>query len=110
MNSGTAPSAFTRDDFDRCWPFLAPAAELQGTYGRNDVWALIAAGRVKFWPMEASAAITNVITYPTGLRRANAWLAGGDLLELREWQDPMIDWARSRDCHLISQGPEYRVY
>lgn len=85
---------FTREQFDRCWNWLAAAIERSGpTHSKADVWAEIATGNAQLWPLPNGALVTQTRVWPTGFKEVSAWLAGGDLAEIADVA-PMIErWA-----------------
>lgn len=83
--------------FERSWPLLEPAADQWGEHTKESVLRALNSG-AKLWVGERSAAVTEIVNRPR-LRIANAWLAGGDLDELREWETAMVAWAKLHGCH-----------
>jgi hypothetical protein len=94
---------WTRQQFDRCWPWLEKAVQSYGnTYTKEHVWAEIEAKRAFLWPMKNAAMVSLIRDYPTGLREGFGWLAGGDLEEIKYWM-PMIErCARDLGCHRLT--------
>lgn len=88
-----------RTEFDRCWPLLEPAVGTPAPYTKEDVWRVIAEDRATFWPLEQSAIVGNVLTFPTGLRTANCWLVGGVWDEIEAFTPHFEARARSIGCH-----------
>ncbi len=86
------------DEYERVWPFLEPAVTLLNEHTKDSLWNVIARGHARLWLGDRSAAVTSTWTYPSGLRVANAWIAGGDLDELRKWEEPMVQWAKDNSC------------
>ena len=82
--------------FDRAWGLLAPAVERDGEHTKSSVLAALQRGERRLWVSMKSAFITEIITYPTGLKVGNAWLAGGDLNEILTWVPMLEDWCRAR--------------
>lgn len=85
------------DEWDRCAPYLEPA--LDGC-SLEDVHAAIRDGRARLWPLERSAAVTEILRYPR-LRALRVWLAGGDLDELRRNMGTLDAYARACGCDRI---------
>lgn len=84
-----------RDHFERCWPWLAAAlARFDGTHTKEDLWQSIADGTAHLWPLERSAMVTTIETYPTGLKQIHGWLAGGDLKEIVDYVPTIEKWAK----------------
>lgn len=96
------------DEFERCWPWIAKAVERHGgTHTNEHVWAEIARGRAHLLSLPNAAIVGNVINYPTGLKRGNAWLAGarsGSLGDILGAVPLMEAWAKSQGCQ---QGSMY---
>lgn len=92
------------EQWARCLPFLRPAIDrLGGTHLPDDVYRQIAMDESQFWPMERSAAVTEVVVYPQ-IMACNVFLAGGDLDEIVEWQKPggaLERWAFALGCSRI---------
>lgn len=60
--------------------------------------AKIAAGEAVFWPGERSAIVTEFIDYPRH-KALHFWLSGGDMDELVERMQPIIEaWGRALGC------------
>lgn len=88
-------------EFERVWPFLAPALERTGgTHGRNDVRCEIEAGSMQLWPGERAAMVTEIVAYPR-LKACRVFLAGGALDELRTMETAITAWARELGCDRI---------
>lgn len=98
-----------RAEFERCWPWLAAAIERHGnTHSKEHLWRLIERGDAHLLPLPNAAVVGNIIRYPTGLRRGNAWLAGGvengSIHEILNAVSFMEDWAQQQNC---GQGSVY---
>ncbi len=97
------------EHFERCWPWIEAALahnayEKDGvkwpTHRKEHVWERIVTGKSYFWPGQKSAILTELHTYPTGLKVHTTWLAGGNLKEIKSMMVRVEDWGRSRGCHL----------
>lgn len=86
------------NEWERCRPLLEPA--LDGTWTMEAVRDELLRGRAKLWPMERSAAVTQLHDYPAG-RVCRVWLAGGDLDELRDGLEVLDRYAREQRCTRI---------
>jgi hypothetical protein len=86
-------------EWERCRPWLEAALEHDGGhYGIDDVWDAILAGRATFWPGKRSAVVSQFWYFPKA-KVCNHWLAGGDMDELLNEMQPVIDdWARKAGC------------
>jgi hypothetical protein len=96
-------------EFERCWPWLEAAVERHGnTHEKHHLWRLIERGSAHLLPLPNAAVVGNIINYPTGLKRGNAWLAGGvENGSIREILDAvafMEAWAQRQNCN---QGSVY---
>lgn len=81
----------------RCSPWISDALDLaHGTHTMDDVKAMILDGPATFWPGRSAAMVTEVCEFPQ-MRTLHFWLAGGDLVELRDELKPMAEsWAKER--------------
>lgn len=76
---------------------LAPAIEHGGTHSERDVLDTIIAGHAQLWMHEASAAVTEIVSYPR-MRACRVWLAAGDLEGIKEIERQVESWARQNGC------------
>lgn len=85
---------------DEQWALLEPAAKHWRGHNRETVWDAIQQRRAKLWTLDKSAIVTTIWTYPSGHRSAQAWLAGGDALEIIRWASTTgLDYARANRCN-----------
>lgn len=64
-----------------------------GSHSERDVLDEIGRGGAQFWPGEKSVIVSKIVDYPRHAA-VRFWLAGGDLDELTDMQDRVIEWAR----------------
>ena len=96
-------SDFYREHLDRCWPLLKKSIDYYGpTHTKEHLWQMITAGQAQFWPMKESAMMTLLDAHPTGFVEGRAWLAGGKLEEILQWEPHMSQWAKEAGCHRVS--------
>jgi hypothetical protein len=57
-------------------------------------------GRAQFWPLERSAAVTQIHTYPAG-KVLRVWLAGGRWGELEQYLTTADAYAREQGCYAV---------
>ena len=57
----------------------------------------IIARQAQLWMHEASAAVTEIVSYPR-LRACRVWLAAGDLEGIKEIERQVEGWARQNGC------------
>lgn len=84
-------------EWSRCARYLEPA--LDGCT-LTDVFERILDERARLWPLERSAVVTEILSYPR-LRACRVWLAGGDLEELRRNLHVLDAYARACSCDRI---------
>ena len=83
--AGRSTKVSGREEFERVWPWLAAALEHGGgTHGKEDLWKTIETCSAQLHPLRNGAIVTTIQTHPSGLKDANAWLAGGNLNEIIE--------------------------
>ena len=76
-------AAAVQSEWERCTPWIEAALEhARGTHSLQDVKDQIDRGEALLWPGERSAAVTEYIVHPTGVRQMHMWLCGGDLDEI----------------------------
>jgi hypothetical protein len=92
-------------EFQRCWPWLeASLAEFGSTHDKDQVWEAINRGAI-LWPGENAVILTQIITYPIGVRCCSVWLQGGELEELKTMYPTIEKYARAQGCDwLIGWG------
>jgi hypothetical protein len=92
-----------RNEFERCWPWLAAALEhAGGTHGKEDLWKTIENCSAQLHPLRNGAIVTTIQTHPSGLKDANAWLAGGNLGEIVEVIPLLETWLQSEGCKRVT--------
>lgn len=89
-------------DFDSEWTRCKSwiEAALDEAWTIDAVEREIRLGRAVLWPMERSAAVTQLHEYPKG-RVLRLWLAGGDLKELLHFLPAADNYARAQMCIAI---------
>lgn len=88
----------------RVRPFLQPALDHGGnTHDYVHIVDGIIAGRLHLWPAQNSAAITEFHDFPNK-RFLHVFLAGGDLEEIRDMHDDMVQFAKDCGCSGISMN------
>lgn len=66
-------------------------------YTIDDVEEAIVTGRMRLWPGEKSAVVTEIGEYPQG-KVLHYFLAAGDLTELARMEAPIVAWAKAQGC------------
>ena len=89
-----------RDEFERCWPWLAQAVLAYGpTHNEHHVWEKIEAGEAHLFPMPNAVMVVELKRWPTGYKEAVAWLAGGSLDEIKTFTPQIEKWAKANGCN-----------
>lgn len=80
---------------------LIEAALMRGynTHGFEDVEAMVAEGRLQFWPGANSVILTEILDHPRR-RVLNVFAAGGKLAEIEAMIPPLQAWAVEKGCTL----------
>ena len=91
--------AFTYQQLERCWPWIAAAIAHYGpTHTKQQVWDALVHGHAQLWPMPRAVMVTQINNHFTGFKEAQAWMAGGDLKDILEWTPRIEQWARDEGC------------
>jgi hypothetical protein len=89
-------------ELERVWPLLEAAILAYApTHRIEHVRVKLDSGHCQIWTTPNAAFVSEIRVWPTGLREAIGWLAGGDLDELLMMQPAFEAWARSKDCKRI---------
>lgn len=96
--------AMYRAEFERCSEWLAAALDRFPirTHTLEHVWADIVAGKAVLWPTPNSACVTQIDSYPTGVKVVHGWLAGGDLNEIKQTVAKIEAFAKEHGCAAAS--------
>lgn len=91
-----------RLELERVWPLLEAAILAYAqTHDFGHVWSSVETGDRQLWTAPNAALVSEILVWPTGLREASGWLAGGDLDELLSMQPAFEAWARSKRCKRV---------
>ncbi len=95
-----SPEEWLAAEFDRTWPWLDAALNTSPlrTHDREHVWQMLQSGEAQIWPTRNSVCLTEVKTYPTGVKVLFGWLAGGDLSEVKATTEVLERYARESGC------------
>lgn len=66
------------------------------------MWDALYSGECQIWPKAKSVAITRINNYQTGNRVACIWLAGGDLVELKQTHAAIEAFAKDCGCNSVA--------
>ena len=94
------PEEWLEAEFRRCWPWLDAALQTSPlrTHEREHIWEALQSGAAQIWPTPNSVCLTEIKTFPTGLRVLFGWLAGGDLTEVKATTKAIEAYARKIGC------------
>ena len=93
----------TAKDLERLAPVIhATIPRLNGTHTYDDLVGMILHGRVKFWALENSFALTEVVEYPR-LKCYHIFLAGGRLDEFVKATPQVVAEAKRLGCTRLTQ-------
>lgn len=90
-------TAALRREFERCWPWLAPALALHGEDTQEGLRAEILTGRAQLWPGERCAVVTQCVLGPDG-GSIHAWLGGGKLRGMLALRPGIEAFGRAMGC------------
>lgn len=78
--------------------WLAPAIERGGNrYHMPEIWKSIEEGRRQLWLGEHGAAVTEILNFATE-RILHVLLAGGDMAQIRDFEESAAAWGRAQGC------------
>lgn len=90
------------EEFNRCRPHIEAALEYSGgTHDIIDIYEGIYKGTMQLWPAEKSCLVTEIIVYPKK-KVLNIFLGGGDLTEILDMHDDVINWAKAQGCEALN--------
>lgn len=70
------------------------------THEPKDILHGVQQGFFQFFPLEKSAIVTEIIDYPK-ITSCRFFLAGGDLIELRDAERQVCEWAKTVGCRRV---------
>jgi hypothetical protein len=90
------------DDLDRLRPEIQAALDYaDGTHTFDDITAMVLHGKLRFWPLQKSALLTEVVEFPQE-KHYHMFLGGGDLQEILEMHPQVEQAARQAGCTKLS--------
>lgn len=85
-------------DLERCRPWIEAAlAHNGGFFAWDDVVQALQDGKLQFWPAPRGCIVTEIVTMPRR-KVVNVFLGGGELEQLANMHDAVIDWAKAQGC------------
>jgi len=86
----------------RCKKWLEAALDVGGnTHSFIDVAEKVISGHLQLWPAEKGCVVTEIIVYPNK-KVLHFFLAGGELEQITDMQDDIIEWAKAQGCQEMS--------
>jgi hypothetical protein len=98
-----SPPEWVTQHWDACkaWLNAALFASPVQTYGLDHVRDALDRGLAQLWPTRKAAVVTEIVTYPTGVKGLSYWLAGGELEDVLKTHDAVERFARQQGCDFI---------
>ena len=86
------------NELERCKPWIEAALDKNENLNTwEEVVEGLASGHMQFWPKPKGCIITQIVLYHD--RKAlHIFLAGGDLSEITEMTEDVMDWAKYQGC------------
>jgi hypothetical protein len=85
-------------ELERCKPWIEDALKYcNGTHLFEDVVQSIAESRMQLWAAPKGCMVTEIVVYPRK-KVLNIFLAGGELDQLIDMNDDMLEWAKMQGC------------
>ena len=89
-------------EFERCRKHIEAALEYSGgTHDIIDIYEGLYKGTMQLWPAQKSCLVTEIIKYPKK-KVLNVFLGGGDLTEILEMHESVINWAKEQGCTALN--------
>mgnify|MGYP003134260862 FL=1 len=89
-------------EFERCRKHIEAALEYSGgTHDIIDIYEGLYKGTMQLWPAKDSCLVTEIIKYPKK-KVLNVFLGGGDLTEILEMHESVINWAKEQGCTALN--------
>lgn len=96
---GTWPIWLT--EWNRCQKYIEDALEYgHGGFDISDVFDKVAQGDFHLWTRQNSAAVTEIVSFPKK-QVINIALAGGNLDELKDIANSVVEWAKSQGINSV---------
>lgn len=90
------------NDLVKCKEWIEAALEYSGgTHSINDVFHAILEGRMQLWPADKGCLVTEILVYPRK-KVLHIFLAGGELDQLTDMHEDVINWARQQECSALT--------
>ena len=94
-------------ELDRCKPWIEAALSYSGgTHGFDDVVSGLQKGMLQLWPTPRGCIVTEIVVYPKK-RVLNVFLGGGELDQILDMHDDVIEWGKAQGCSALTMSGRY---
>lgn len=91
-------------EIERCRPWIEAALEYSGgTHEFSDIVDGLGKGHLQLWPTPRGCIVTEIVVFPKK-RVLNVFLGGGELNQILDMHESVIDWARSQGCSALTMS------
>jgi len=91
-----------REELERCKPWIEAALEYSGgTHDFIDIAEGIYKGTLQLWPSPKGCIVTEIVVYPRK-RMLNVFLGGGELDQILDMHQDVIQWAKAQGCTALT--------
>jgi hypothetical protein len=92
------------DELARCKPWIEAALEYSGgTHDFDDIVEGLKKGVLQLWPTPRGCIVTEIVVYPKK-RVLNVFLGGGELDQILDMRDDVIEWAKAQGCAALTMS------
>jgi hypothetical protein len=86
----------------RCKPWIEAALEYSGgTHDFEDIIEGLHKGVMQLWPTPRGCIVTEIVIYPKK-KVLNVFLGGGELDQIMEMHESVIEWAKAQGCKALT--------
>lgn len=90
------------EELTRCKPWIEAALEYSGgTHDFDDIVEGLQKGVMQLWPTPRGCIITEIVIYPKK-KVLNVFLGGGELDQIMEMHESVIEWAKAQGCKALT--------
>jgi hypothetical protein len=89
-------------ELERCRGWIESALEYGGgTHYYEDIVESIVSGKMQLWPAKDSCLVTEITVYPRK-KVLHVFLGGGDLEEIIDMHESVVQWAIEQGCESLT--------
>jgi hypothetical protein len=90
------------NELERCRGWIEDALEYSGgTHIYEDIVEAVIEGRMQLWPAKKSCLVTEITAFPRK-KVLHFFLAGGELDEILEMHEYVVQWAMKQGCESMT--------